>query len=59
MNNFRDKRQNGGVARRNSERASFNPNFNSDNKLKQRPRFDRNSEERPQYGRTNRDGESR
>ena len=59
MNNFRDKRQNGGVARRNSERASFNPNFNSDNKLKQRPRFDRNSEERPQYGRANRDGESR
>ena len=59
MNNFRDKRQNGGAARRNSERASFNPNFNSDNKLKQRPRFDRNSEERPQYGRANRDGESR
>ena len=59
MNNFRDKRQNGGGARRNPERASFNPNFNSDNKLKQRPRFDRNSEERPQYGRASRDGETR
>lgn len=59
MNNFRDKRQNGGGSRGKSERASFNPNFNSDNRLKQRPRFDKNQEERPQYGRTNRDGEAR
>ena len=59
MNNFRDKRQNGGGSRGKSERASFNPNFNSDNRLKQRPRFDRNQEERPQFGRPNRDGEVR
>ena len=58
MNNFREKRQNGGASRGKSERASFNPNFNSDNRLK-RSRFDRNNEERPQYGRTNRDGETR
>ena len=58
MNNFREKRQNGGGSRGKSERASFNPNFNSENRLK-RSRFDRNNEERPQYGRTNRDGESR
>lgn len=58
MNNFREKRQNAGGSRGNSERASFNPNFNSDNRLK-RSRFDRNNEERPQYGRANRDGEAR
>ena len=59
MNNFRDKRQNGGAPRRNSERASFNPNFSGDNRLKRRPRFDREQEERSQYGRPNRDGEAR
>lgn len=59
MNNFRDKRQNGGGSRRNAERASFNPNFSSDNRLKQRPRFERNSEERAYNMRTNRDGDAR
>ena len=59
MNNFREKRNNGGATRGNGERASFNPNFSGDNKLKRRPRFNGNGEERPQYGRTNRDGESR
>ena len=58
MNNYRDKRQNAGGSRGKSERASFNPNFNSDNRLK-RSRFDRNNEERPQFGRPNRDGEAR
>ena len=59
MNNFREKRNNGGATRGNGERASFNPNFSGDNKLKRRPRFNGNGEERPQYGRTNRDGEPR
>ena len=58
MNNFREKRQNAGGSRGKSDRASFNPNFNSDNRLK-RSRFDRNNEERSQYGRANRDGEAR
>ena len=58
MNNYRDKRQNAGGSRGKSERASFNPNFNSDNRLK-RSRFDRNNEERSQYGRPSRDGEAR
>ena len=57
MNNFRDRRPNGGGSRGKSERASFNPNFSVDNKLKRR--FNGNSEERPQYGRASRDGEAR
>ena len=59
MNNFREKRNNGGASRGNGERASFNPNFGSDNRLKRRPRFNANSEERPQYGYNGRDGEFR
>ena len=59
MNNFRDKRNSGGAPRGNGERASFNPNFGNDNKLKRRPRFNGNGEERPQFGRANRDGEFR
>jgi 23S rRNA pseudouridine2605 synthase len=59
MNNYRDKRQNAGAPRRNTERASFNPNFSGDNKLKRRSRFDGNYDERPQFGRANRDGEAR
>ncbi len=59
MNDFRNKRNNGGAPRGNGERASFNPNFGSDNRLKRRPHFNANGEERPQYGRTNRDGEAR
>jgi 23S rRNA pseudouridine2605 synthase len=59
MNNNRDKRQDGFSSRGNRERASFNPNFGSDNRLKQRPRFNRNPDEAPQYGRTDRAGGNR
>ena len=58
MNNYRDKRQDG-ASRGNRERASFNPNFGGDNRLKQRPRFNRNSEERPQYARSGNESENR
>lgn len=51
MNNYRDKSQKGFTPKSNRERSSFNPNFNSDNRLKQRPRFNRNGEERQQFGR--------
>ena len=54
MSNYRDKRQDGFSSRGNRERASFNPNFGSDNRLKQRPRFNRNSDEAPQYERSDR-----
>ena len=59
MNNNRDKRQDGFSSRGNRERASFNPNFGSDNRLKQRSRFNRNPDEAPQYGRTDRAGGNR
>lgn len=50
MNNYRDKSQKGFTPKSNRERSSFNPNFNSDNRLKQRPRFNRNGEERQHFG---------
>lgn len=50
MNNYRDKSQKGFTPKSNRERSSFNPNFNSDNRLKQRPRFNRNGEERQHLG---------
>ena len=56
MSNFRDKRQDNSAPRNNRERSSFNPNFSSDNRLKSRPRFDRSSDERPQYDRVDRNG---
>lgn len=56
MDNYRDKRQDGNASRGNRERVSFNPNFGNDNKLRQRPRFNRNSDERPQFERTGRNG---
>lgn len=54
MSNYRDKRQDDFSPRGRSERNSFNPNFGSDNRLKSRPRFNRNSDERPQYERVER-----
>lgn len=54
MSNYRDKRQDGFAPRGNRERTSFNPNFNDDNRLKQRPRFNRNQDVRPQFVRTDR-----
>lgn len=59
MNNYRGKNQEGSAPRGNRERASFNPNFGGDNRHRQRPRFNRNSEERPQFVRTGRNGDSR
>lgn len=59
MSNYRDKRQDGFSSRGNKERASFNPNFGSDNKLRQRPRFNRNQDEAPQYERVDRRGGNR
>ncbi len=52
MNNYKDKRNDGFSPRR--ERASFNPNFGSDNKPKSRPRFTKQTEGRPQYARVER-----
>ena len=60
MSNYREKRQDGFAPRGNRERASFNPNFSGDNRLKQRsPRPGRNAEERPQYSRANREDNNR
>lgn len=59
MNNYRGKSQDGNSPRGNRERASYNPNFGSDNKLRQRPRFKRDAEERPQFVRVGRSGDSR
>lgn len=56
MSNYRDKRQDDFAPRNNRERSSFNPNFGSDNRLKSRPRFNRNSDERPQFERSDRNG---
>ena len=60
MNNYRDKRQDGSSSRGNRERASFNPNFGSDNRVK-RQRFNRNTDGRPQYERVEKEsaGENR
>ena len=55
MNNFREKRNNGGASRGNGERASFNPNFGSDNRLKRRPRFRANYRNRRSYDHNARD----
>ena len=55
MNNYKDKFSEGSSPRGNRGRASFNPNFDGDNRLKgSRPRFNK-SEERPQYKRYNRE----
>ena len=55
MNNYKDKFSEGSSPRGNRGRASFNPNFDGDNRLKgSRSRFNK-SEERPQYKRYNRE----
>ncbi|MBR4967169.1 MAG: rRNA pseudouridine synthase [Bacteroidaceae bacterium] len=54
MNNYKDKFSDNPSPRGNRGRASFNPNFDGDNRLKSRPRFNK-SDERPQYRRTNRE----
>ena len=54
MNNYKDKFSDNQSPRGNRGRSSFNPNFDGDNRLKGRPRFNK-SEERPQYRRTNRE----
>ena len=51
MSNYKDRRPNGFVSGGNRERTSFNPNFSSDNRLKQRPRFNKNADERPRFER--------
>ena len=51
MSNYKDRRSENFSPRGNRERASFNPNFNGDNRLKQRPRFNKSSDERPQFER--------
>lgn len=57
MNNYRGKNQDGSSSFGNRERASYNPNFGSDNRVKRRPRFRRDSEERPQFERVGRSGD--
>lgn len=55
MDNFKERRsdRNFGGGRR--ERASFNPNFNSENRFNSsRPRYNKQNEGRPQYGRVER-----
>lgn len=54
MSNYRDKRQEGNFSRGNRERASYNPNFGDDNRLKRRPRFNREQNDRPQFERVER-----
>ena len=57
MNNYRNKRQDDFSSRGNRDRASFNPNFGSDNRLKSRsPRYGKDSDERPQFDRAERGG---
>ena len=59
MSNYRNKRQDDFSFRGNRERASFNPNFGNDNKLKSRPRFNKNSDGRPQYEKVERGNSER
>ena len=55
MNNNKDRFSDGSSPRGNRGRASYNPNFDGDNRLKGgRPRFNK-SDERPQYKRANRE----
>ena len=54
MSNYKDSFSGNSNPRGNRGRSSFNPNFDGDNRLKPRPRFNK-SEERPQYKRTNRE----
>ena len=57
MNNYRNKRQDDFSSRGNRDRASFNPNFGSDNRLKSRsPRYGKDSDERPLFDRAERGG---
>ena len=58
MNNYRDKGQKGFTPKSNRERASFNPNFNNENRLNQRPRFNKGGEGYQQSSRTNRWGDN-
>ena len=55
MSNYRDRNSDGPSPRGNRGRASFNPNFNGDNRLKARPRFGK-GDERQQYVRADREG---
>ena len=55
MSNYRDRNSDGPSSRGNRGRASFNPNFNGDNRLKARPRFGK-GDERQQYVRADREG---
>jgi 23S rRNA pseudouridine2605 synthase len=55
MSNYREKRQDDFSSRGNRERASFNPNFGSDNRVK-RQRFNKGGENRPQYERVDQNG---
>ncbi len=54
MNNYKDRFSDNPSPRGNRGRASFNPNFDGENRLKGRPRFNK-SDERPQYKRTARE----
>lgn len=54
MSNYKDRFSDNPSPRGNRGRASFNPNFDGDNRLKARPRFNR-SDDRPQYSRVNRE----
>lgn len=57
MSNYKDRYSDGVSPRGNRGRASFNPNFSGDNKLKGRPRFNKD-DERPQRGRADRSGDN-
>ena len=54
MNNYKDRFSDNPSPRGNRGRASFNPNFDGDNRLKSRSRFNK-SDERSLYKRTNRE----
>ncbi len=55
MSDYKERRSDGFSPRGKRERVSFNPNFGSDNKLKSRPRFNKNGDERQRMNGGNED----
>lgn len=56
MDNFRERRSDNNSRGGKRERKSFNPNFNSENRVNSRSRYNNQSEGRPQFARTERRG---
>ena len=56
MDNFKERRSDNNFRGGKRERKSFNPNFNSENRVNNRSRYNAQSESRPQFARTERRG---